>query len=256
MDFSQASLTDGLLGRGHRAAAISRSRGEIAAARTSTEPQPGSQPAGQSSDSSGAPDLGAVQHFATLRNEHTRIQFELMRAKLNLTSAEEESVDAGNSDRDADKELGPTPERRGSQSTDPRAQLKRQVAILNAQEAQIAKDVEKYAHEAQSIGRSSVEVDMLRLELKQIEEMSTDLGKQIDRLRIAVRSPSRITELVSAETPTTRNLAAWIENTGIAALLGFLLPLAAVAMWNARVDQRTQLLGRSTSQKLRRRDGL
>ncbi len=242
-----------------------------------------------------------LQHFATLRNEHTRMQFELMRAKINLTAAEEEAVNAGHADSEAEMDeetlasyVDQAPEllamkrrmdemtrvidhnegvmangrhprlvkqrevlaeaqedytkrrelikthvqkemkRHGIQSNDPRAQLKRQVAILREQESQLAKDVEKYAHEAESIGRSSIDVEMMRLELKQIEDMSAHLGKEIDELRVEIRSPSRITELSTAEVPKTRDTVGHIRTTSIVALLGFLLPFVAISLWDAR----------------------
>ena len=207
-----------------------------------------------------------LQHFATLRNEHTRIQFELMRSKLNLTTLEEESggtfdAQTGMDEETVDSYVDQAPElisqkhridemhrviehnegvmsngkhprlvkqrnalaqaeeeynkaravikshvrkeiARGTyKSNNPMATLKHNVAVLEAQDKKMSEDVEKFAKEAESIGRSSIDVEMMRSELKQIEDLSTHLGKEIDSLRVELRSPSRVIELQAADVP-------------------------------------------------------
>ena len=77
----------------------------------------------------------------------------------------------------------------------------------------------------------------MRTDLKQIEKLSTDLGKEIDSLRVELRSPSRVIELQPAEVPRSRDTIGRIRTTSIVALLGFLLPFVLVSLWDARAQR-------------------
>ena len=116
----------------------------------------------------------------------------------------------------------------------PNGGLRQTAKVLEAQEKELGKDVDKFSEEAEKIGRSSIDVEMMRSDLKQIEKLSTDLGKEIESLRVELRSPSRVVELQPADVPRTRDTVGRIRTTSIVALLGFLLPFLAVSLWDAR----------------------
>jgi capsular polysaccharide biosynthesis protein len=164
-----------------------------------------------------------LQHFATLQNEHTKIQFELMRAKHTLAALEE----ASNSEIAMDAPVEPEKDRRN---------LRLKKAVLMAQEKQMNEEVKKFEKEAESIGRSSIDVEMMRTDLKQIEKMSNDLGREIEWLRVELRSPSRVTHVLSADVPISRDMTEAIGTTSILAVFGFLLPFVAVSLWKSHVQ--------------------
>ncbi len=253
----------------------------------------------------------SLQHFATLRGEHTRLQFELMRAKLSLAALEADRKDPGgpaeteesggldeetlNNYVEAAPEIAALMSRldgmrrslaynetvmvndkhprlkkqreelaqaekdfqqkyskvkvqvrkdltrkgvRGPASVvDPNATLRNQVTVLTAQEQRLAEDVERLSKEADSIGRSSIEVEMMRAEMRQIERLSSELANEIEALRVELRSPSRVIELQAADVPRTRDTVGRIRTTCIAGLLGFLLPFLTVSLWDSRAQR-------------------
>ena len=145
-----------------------------------------------------------LQHWANLETEHTKVQAELLRTRLTLA------------------ELG-----EGNEGT---ANLKHKLAILTAQEKALGEAVEKSANDAAPIGRSSIDMDMMRPELKQLESLSAQIGAEIDKLRVELRSPSRVIELQAADVPKDADTLARTRNTVIAALTGFLTPFLAFAL--------------------------
>jgi capsular polysaccharide biosynthesis protein len=160
-----------------------------------------------------------LQQFAAQQNAHTNLRNELMRTRLTLTVLEKETafdMDPQDADKDRIRDL------------------KRQVAVLTAEEQQMKEEVEKLAKVAESIGSSNFDVEMMRSDLQQMATLNAALGKEIESMRVELRSPSRVSELQPADVPLERDMSAWIETTTILTIFAFVLPFVAVSLWNTR----------------------
>jgi capsular exopolysaccharide synthesis family protein len=102
------------------------------------------------------------------------------------------------------------------------AQLQEEIMPLAAQENTLKGEVEKLAAEADKIGNSSTELEMLRAELKQDEGVLERVGHELDALQIELRSPPRVTmnqEAALAKRDTKRQVAATVLAPVLVALL-------------------------------------
>jgi hypothetical protein len=86
------------------------------------------------------------------------------------------------------------------------------------------KDADELANGVAPVGRSSPDTELTRM----------DLEKEIDSLRVELRSPRRVVSIQAADIPKQRNTEGRLSKAIPAALLGCLLPLTALTLWNAR----------------------
>jgi capsular exopolysaccharide synthesis family protein len=72
------------------------------------------------------------------------------------------------------------------------AQLQDEIAPLAAQEKTLQNEVKTLGAEADKIGTSSTEIEMLRAEIKQEEEVMERVGHELQALQVELRSPPRV----------------------------------------------------------------
>src|SRR6185369_13752946 len=70
---------------------------------------------------------------------------------------------------------------------------------LRAQHDRLEQDVTKLAVEANQIGRASVELEMMRVELDNLESFRKQISAEVEGLQIEVNSPARAIVLSKAE---------------------------------------------------------
>jgi capsular exopolysaccharide synthesis family protein len=73
------------------------------------------------------------------------------------------------------------------------AEIQTVVASLIEQEKKLREDVEALGKEADKVGTSSTELEMIRAEVQRDDKVATRVGDELDVLRIELRSPPRVT---------------------------------------------------------------
>jgi succinoglycan biosynthesis transport protein ExoP len=113
------------------------------------------------------------------------------------------------------------------------AQLHEEVLPLAAQEKTLRDEVQSLATEADKIGSSSTELEMLRAELKQDEKVLERVGNEYEALQVELQSPPRVAlnqEAALQRRDTKRQIAA----SALAPILVALLVCFAVSWWEHR----------------------
>ena len=77
--------------------------------------------------------------------------------------------------------------------------MESEVAILKEQEKQFRADVERLQKEAESMGKKSIDVEMVRAEITNLNQVLTSLTDEREKLKVELNSQPRITVLQMAE---------------------------------------------------------
>jgi chromosome segregation ATPase len=120
-----------------------------------------------------------------------------------------------------------------------RAEAEENIKILQAQLADLQRDVERQKQLVQGIGKNTLELELKRAEIDQIEALIKTVRAEKERLGVELQSASqRITEVHEAEVPKTKNTLPAHCHAGVAGLLGLLFG----ALWVAGVEHLTRRL--------------
>jgi SMC interacting uncharacterized protein involved in chromosome segregation len=76
---------------------------------------------------------------------------------------------------------------------------------LKEQENELKAQVDAKRKDAEKFGRSSIDVEVLRGELKTLEAVLTQISTQRDKLSVEMRNASRVTLICPAEVPEAPN---------------------------------------------------
>jgi capsular exopolysaccharide synthesis family protein len=117
-----------------------------------------------------------------------------------------------------------------------------ELAVLSEQVEQFKKDVEKQLKDADQLGRKSVEVEMMRNELKQISQLLGSIGEERDQLRVELNSDPRVQVLgntsLPAEVPETEEgKMGRIAMALFAALAAMCLPAVGIVLWDVQAGR-------------------
>ena len=77
-----------------------------------------------------------------------------------------------------------------------------EIAIAEEQVMMLQEDVDRQRKIAEKFGESSVELDMMRAEIKTLDRVLAGIANERDRLRVELRAASRVTLVQPAEVPT------------------------------------------------------
>ena len=83
--------------------------------------------------------------------------------------------------------------------------LECQIAVLKEQEQQLARDLEQLREKAEEVSGSSIDIEMMRAEIQHIDEVLSSVAEERERLKVELRSQSRVTQLQAAEAPKLRD---------------------------------------------------
>jgi capsular exopolysaccharide synthesis family protein len=108
------------------------------------------------------------------------------------------------------------------------AQLKREIAILKDHEAILDGLVERWTKETRDINETSVDLESVKGEIQQTEEMASRVGRQMDALKVELLAPERITLLEEPFVTATQDEKKQIILTGLAALGLFCLVVMGI----------------------------
>ncbi len=108
------------------------------------------------------------------------------------------------------------------------------ILTLQEQDKTLEEQVEGVREEAERLGTSSIDVEMMRVNIESREQVLSVIGSEREQLRIEVDSAARVTELMPARVPMTPDSNRRIPLTVLASLCAFGLPLFCVAWWDTR----------------------
>ena len=108
------------------------------------------------------------------------------------------------------------------------------VAILQEQEKQMKLEVDRLYDEARQFGKSSVDVELMRTEIKALDEVLHRIGSEMERTKVELKSGSRITIVHTASVPKTTVGSARLSLTVFSSLIGFILPIFSIVWLDAK----------------------
>jgi capsular exopolysaccharide synthesis family protein len=133
--------------------------------------------------------------------------------------------------------------------------LETDAEILEEQVKKFQDDVTKRQAEADKIGKTSIEVEMLRSEVKRLNEILGTISREREQLKVELQAPPRVT--IRGESLTTPAERPDSETgrmfrfvlSGLAGLIGLCLPAVGIVLWDLRTgrinaaDEVTKSLG-------------
>ncbi|HEX5446228.1 MAG TPA: AAA family ATPase [Pirellulales bacterium] len=117
------------------------------------------------------------------------------------------------------------------------AEAESDVLLLKTQLGTLQKELATLSEEANKIGRSSIDVEMMRVEIERIDAVAQRLGSEIENIRVDLQSPARITLLSKAEVPAFKESKKQVTGTAGLAFVWFLLPVVGVAWLESRAHR-------------------
>jgi polysaccharide biosynthesis transport protein len=109
------------------------------------------------------------------------------------------------------------------------------VAVRSEQEESLRGDVQRYQDEAGKFGSSSVDLEMLVAEIKNLDIVLTGIATEREKLKVEIRAVPRVTLFLPAELPLeAANTISRVGMTVLAMLLGFCGPAAIVILLDVR----------------------
>jgi len=115
--------------------------------------------------------------------------------------------------------------------------LAAQLEILRGHEKTLELDVGHMRQEAEDFGESSVDIQVMRSELNQIDSILAGIASERERLEVEIQSGSRITLVQPSQVSGIPDKTLRLPLTGFAMLLGFFIPGACVAFWDTRAQR-------------------
>jgi len=115
--------------------------------------------------------------------------------------------------------------------------LQGQLADLKLQEEQVRSEVKVVSDAAEALGNSSVELDVLRDDIRQAKEVGESVNRQVEQLKLEGRSAPRIEAIQKAAVPEVANQTLRIALAVFASLAGLLIPVGLIVSWDASAQR-------------------
>jgi Mrp family chromosome partitioning ATPase len=126
-------------------------------------------------------------------------------------------------------------ERKRSEAEKDIRKLEAEVAVLTDQEQHFQADTEQQRKEVEKIGGQSIEIEMDRAKLKNIEEVLASVASERERLRVELMSAPRVNAIGKCEEPKEEYRRGMrLAIIGLAGILGFCMPVLGVMLWDVR----------------------
>lgn len=120
------------------------------------------------------------------------------------------------------------------QQEDPVRNLNMEIQVLKEQESQMLVDLKEEEDRAKKMGGSSVEVESARLEMESWDKIVERATDEFERMKIELKSSSRITVLSYAQTPQVGESKIRLPLTAAAGAFGLFGPLALLMALDTR----------------------
>ncbi len=116
--------------------------------------------------------------------------------------------------------------------------LESQVATFQSQQESLAKDIAERFKQAEKYGETTVDIEMLRADLRQQELLLTQLASDRDKLKVELQAPARITKLGAVEKPIMpSNTLFRFALTALAIMGSFAIPGIVITFFDARAGR-------------------
>ena len=126
-------------------------------------------------------------------------------------------------------------ERKRSEAEKEIRRAEAEVAVLTDQEQHFQADTEQQRKEIEKIGGQSIEIEMDRAKLKNIEEVLASVASERERLRVELMSAPRVNAIGKCEEPKEEYRRGMrLAIIGLAGMMGFCLPVFGVMLWDVR----------------------
>lgn len=113
--------------------------------------------------------------------------------------------------------------------------LEASVAVMAEQEQNQAKLVEEQQKETEKFGSSTVDIEMMRTDIRNLELLLTSIATEREKLRVEIRAIPRVTLIGRADVPELpSNLLTRAALTAMSMLAAFCCPAALVALYDVR----------------------
>ena len=117
-------------------------------------------------------------------------------------------------------------------------QLQTSVAVMVEQERLVAEDVQKQRKMAEQFGSSSIDVEMMRADIKHLDDVLAGVANEREKLKVEVRSPARVSLLMPADVPDSEsNRFSRMALTALMLLAGMCCPAAIAILWDCRAKR-------------------
>ncbi|MEN6457573.1 MAG: AAA family ATPase [Thermoguttaceae bacterium] len=117
-------------------------------------------------------------------------------------------------------------------------QLQTQLASIEVAVREGAQRVAEMRAEAEKVGITTVDIEMLRTEIRHDELLVADMTTEKEKLKVELQSPDRITLVEAADVPVLpSNYTTRLAMTLVAALFGLCCPAVGLAFWDAQAGR-------------------
>ncbi len=116
--------------------------------------------------------------------------------------------------------------------------LEASISVLAEQSATLQGEVKRQQSEAEKFGSSTVDIEMMRADIKNLDQVLSGVATEREKLKVEIRSAPRVTLLQRAEKPeVAANDIARIAMTVIAMLAALCSPTGLVVLWDVRAKR-------------------
>lgn len=129
----------------------------------------------------------ALEELTSSRQEVTKMQSELRQYQREIAGLEASLKDAN------EQEQAPLVKSRN--------RMQAEVAVVKEQLHEMQDDVQRMQKEVKNFGLSTVDIEMLRSDIKSVESVLTGLAAEREKLKVEIRATPRVTLLLRAEIP-------------------------------------------------------
>ncbi len=113
-------------------------------------------------------------------------------------------------------------------------QLNARINILAAQEKAAADDLEKARQEAERMGNSSIDLEMMKSDLQYLDRVLAPIADEREKLKVELRSAPRISIFQEAGTPKSPDGKPRIQYAALSGGGGFVAVVFLVLWWDVR----------------------
>src|SRR5262245_883655 len=113
------------------------------------------------------------------------------------------------------------------------AKIEEKIQSMKEREEFLEKDLQRHKSAANKVGRKSLEIEYLREEIAQLDNVAKTVSSQKEQLKVEVQSPPRVTDLEKAdESHVQKDGTRILKISGMATLGSFGLVLLIVCWWD------------------------
>lgn len=134
----------------------------------------------------------------------------------------------------------------------PSIDLPREIEILKTQERRLEEELKRVDAEAKKIGRSTIDVEMMRTEVAGLDKVVSHVAEELERTKIELKANSRTTILGPAQVPAVGESKRRLPLTAAAGMFGLFGPLCLLMFFDLsrQLVNGTQSLGNQSTMPL------